>query len=40
VTSEVAQLAGVSDVAAHALAPRARHRVVLLWLTLATLAIR
>jgi arsenical pump membrane protein len=39
VTAEVAQLAGVFDVAAHALAHRARHRVVLLWLTFATLAV-
>jgi arsenical pump membrane protein len=39
VTAEVAQLAGVFDVAAHALAHRARHRVVLLWLTFAALAV-
>ena len=39
VTAEVAQLAGVFDVAAHALARRARHRVVLLWLTFAALAV-
>jgi arsenical pump membrane protein len=38
VTAEVAQLAGVFDVAAHAMARRARHRVVLLWLTFAALA--
>ncbi len=39
VTAEVAQLAGVFDVAAHALARRARHRVVLLWLAFAALAV-
>lgn len=39
ITAEVAQLAGVFDVAAHALAHRARHRVVLLWLTFAALAV-
>ncbi|MBS2937973.1 arsenic transporter [Nocardioides sp. J2M5] len=39
VTAEVAQLAGVFDVAAHALARRARHRVVLLWLLFALLAV-
>jgi len=39
VTAEVAQLAGVFDVAAHAMARRARHRVVLLWLTFAALAV-
>lgn len=39
VTAEIAQLAGVFDVAAHALARRARHRVVLLWLTFAALAV-
>ena len=39
VTAEVAQLAGVFDVAAHALARRARHRVVLLWLAFAGLAV-
>lgn len=39
VTAEVAQLAGVFDVAAHALARRARHRVVVLWLLFALLAI-
>ena len=39
VTAEVAQLAGVFDVAAHALAHRARHRVALLWLTFAVLAV-
>lgn len=39
VTAEVAQLAGVFDVAAHSLARRARHRVVLLWLTFAALAV-
>ncbi|MDR7254319.1 arsenical pump membrane protein [Nocardioides sp. BE266] len=39
VTAEVAQLAGVFDVAAHAMAHRARHRVVLLWLTFAALAV-
>ncbi len=38
VTAEIAQLAGVFDVAAHAMARRARHRVVLLWLLFATLA--
>ncbi|UFN45094.1 ArsB/NhaD family transporter [Nocardioides okcheonensis] len=39
VTAEVAQLAGVFDVAAHALARRARHRVVVLWLLFALLAV-
>lgn len=39
VTAEIAQLAGVFDVAAHALARRARHRVALLWLTFAALAV-
>ncbi len=39
VTAEIAQLAGVFDVAAHAMARRARHRVVLLWLTFAALAV-
>lgn len=39
VTAEIAQLAGVFDVAAHALARRARHRVVLLWLSFAGLAV-
>ncbi|MBC2934686.1 SLC13 family permease [Nocardioides sp. zg-1228] len=39
VTAEVAQLAGVFDVAAHALARRARHRVLLLWLAFAGLAV-
>ena len=39
VTAEIAQLAGVFDVAAHALARRARHRVVLLWLAFAGLAV-
>ena len=39
VTAEVAQLAGVFDVAAHALARRSHHRVVLLWLTFAALAV-
>ncbi|CAM3807149.1 SLC13 family permease [Nocardioides zeicaulis] len=39
VTAEVAQLAGVFDVAAHGLARRARHRVVLLWLLFALLAV-
>lgn len=39
VTAEIAQLAGVFDVAAHALAHCARHRVVLLWLTFAALAV-
>lgn len=39
VTAEIAQLAGVFDVAAHAMARRARHRVVLLWLLFALLAI-
>lgn len=39
VTAEVAQLAGVFDVTAHALARHARHRVVLLWLTFAVLAV-
>ena len=38
-TAEIAQLAGVFDVAAHAMARRARHRVVLLWLLFAALAI-
>ena len=39
VTAEIAQLAGVFDVAAHAMARRARHRVVLLWLLFALLAV-
>ncbi|WP_340640788.1 SLC13 family permease [Nocardioides glacieisoli] len=39
VTAEIAQLAGVFDVAAHAMARRARHRVVLLWLLFAALAV-
>ncbi len=39
VTAEIAQLAGVFDVAAHAMARRARHRVVLLWLLFAVLAV-
>ncbi|SED12664.1 arsenite efflux membrane protein ArsB [Nocardioides exalbidus] len=39
VTAEIAQLAGVFDVAAHAMARRARHRVLLLWLTFAALAV-
>jgi arsenical pump membrane protein len=39
VTAEIAQVAGVFDVAAHAMARRARHRVVLLWLTFAALAV-
>lgn len=39
VTAEVAQLAGVFDVAAHAMARRARHRVALLWLAFAGLAV-
>lgn len=39
VTAEIAQLAGVFDVAAHAMARRAHHRVVLLWLLFAALAV-
>lgn len=39
VTAEIAQLAGVFDVAAHAMARRARHRVVRLWLLFAALAV-
>ena len=39
ITAEIAQLAGVFDVAAHAIARRARHRVVLLWLLFAALAV-
>lgn len=39
VTAEIAQLAGVFDVAAHAMARRARHRVVGLWLLFAALAV-
>lgn len=35
VTAEIAQLAGVFYVAAHAMARRARHRVVVLWLLFA-----
>ena len=39
VTAEVAQLAGVFDVAAHAMVRRARHRVVVLWILFALLAV-
>ncbi len=39
VTAEVAQVAGVFDVAAHALVRRARQRVVVLWLLFALLAV-
>lgn len=39
VTAEIAQLAGVFDVAAHGLARRARHRVLVLWLAFAALAV-
>ena len=39
VTAEVAQLAGVFDVAAHAMARRAHHRVVVLWMMFALLAV-
>lgn len=39
VTAEVALLAGVFDVAAHAIVRRARHRVLTLWVMFAVLAV-
>ena len=39
VTAEIAQLAGVFDVAAHAMVRRARHRTLVLWMMFALLAV-